>query len=308
MFFFSRKKAIQPNPHFKKNLDELNSKGWTVLEHVVPNATIDKLLQEVSEFRQKHGNIGMDERGFGKRIGLLHVENETSLSVAMNKEVVGCLEQYFQDEPVLFGTLTFDIGTEQSAHHDAAFFHTDRFNAMVGVWVALEDIHADAGPLFYIENSHVDLPLKAQDCLSLNDELAFRVKQFRSKKSKSENNKELADEVYRNWDRTLDKRILELKSIKKPALLKKGDAFVWHGWLVHGGSPRINPELSRKSMVSHYIARSSKMWHQYDFFLNGDCLSHIKPISFSYKRGPNGLYVKHKEAVIISTANGFYKA
>jgi len=34
---------------------------------------------------------------------------------------------------------------------------------------------------------------------------------------------------------------------------KKGDVFLWHGMLVHGGSPVKNPALTRKSMVIHYL-------------------------------------------------------
>jgi len=33
---------------------------------------------------------------------------------------------------------------------------------------------------------------------------------------------------------------------------KRGDVFLWHGGLVHGGSPIDNPAQTRKSFVVHY--------------------------------------------------------
>jgi len=37
-----------------------------------------------------------------------------------------------------------------------------------------------------------------------------------------------------------------------PALLKKGQAFVWAANLAHGGSPILDPRSTRRSLVVHY--------------------------------------------------------
>jgi ectoine hydroxylase-related dioxygenase (phytanoyl-CoA dioxygenase family) len=34
---------------------------------------------------------------------------------------------------------------------------------------------------------------------------------------------------------------------------KKGDIFLWHGMLIHGGSPVLDPKRTRRSYVCHYI-------------------------------------------------------
>jgi hypothetical protein len=36
---------------------------------------------------------------------------------------------------------------------------------------------------------------------------------------------------------------------------KRGAVLIWHENLAHGGSPRKNDDLTRKSIVSHYFAR-----------------------------------------------------
>jgi ectoine hydroxylase-related dioxygenase (phytanoyl-CoA dioxygenase family) len=45
-------------------------------------------------------------------------------------------------------------------------------------------------------------------------------------------------------------------------MAKKGDVFVWHANLLHGGSPINNPALSRKSMVLHFYAKDVICYHE----------------------------------------------
>ncbi|MBX9629212.1 MAG: phytanoyl-CoA dioxygenase family protein [Burkholderiales bacterium] len=281
--------------------------GWVVLEGAVDLQLVDGLVSDVAAFRRAHDD-GKDEFGHGKRIGLLHVALERSLKVALNKPAIAFLKWYFGDDPVLFGSLTFEVGTEQNAHHDAAFFHTEPADAMAGVWIALEDIDDDSGPLFYIPRSHRLPRLKARDVLNSNPGLRERVLAFRQSGKRAAESIALADEVYAAWDVEMQRRLAELGAVKAPALLKKGDVFVWHGWLIHGGLPRRSMPLSRRSMVCHFIARHSRMWDQYDFFLNGDKLDDIPPLGFQYIRCPHGTYIYHEKPVVFSAGNGFFRA
>lgn len=283
------------------------TEGWILLRQAVPPLLIDKLLDDIAAFRLRK-NDGKDEYGRGKRIGLLHVSLESSLKVALNQDAVNFLRWYFGDEPVLFGSLTFDVGTEQNAHHDAAFFCTSPGDAMAGVWIALEDIHEASGPLFYVPQSHLNERLEAKQVLAHNPILHQQVMEYRASGRPASDAKNLADEVYAAWDVEMQRRLKEQEAEKLPALISKGDIFIWHGWLVHGGLPRLRPELSRHSMVCHYIGLHSKMWNQYDFFLNGDRLDQVPPISFQYQKCNLGIYIKHENPVVFSDGNRFFKA
>lgn len=57
-------------------------------------------------------------------------------------------------EPFAFQTLNFPVGTQQHIHSDAVHFHTEPAGFMCGIWVVLEPIHPDAGPLEYLPGSH----------------------------------------------------------------------------------------------------------------------------------------------------------
>jgi ectoine hydroxylase-related dioxygenase (phytanoyl-CoA dioxygenase family) len=48
----------------------------------------------------------------------------------------------------------------------------------------------------------------------------------------------------------------------KVFLPKKGDVFIWHANLVHGGTPVRNTALTRKSMVIHYYAKDVIKYHE----------------------------------------------
>ncbi|MFM7170537.1 MAG: hypothetical protein ACKOYH_06760 [Cyanobium sp.] len=40
-------------------------------------------------------------------------------------------------------------------------------------------------------------------------------------------------------------------------LPKRGDVLIWHGALIHGGTPMANPALTRRSLVCHYTTVGS---------------------------------------------------
>ena len=122
--------------------------GWVKLRGSVDHDVIDRLKQEIQDYRLAHREETTNTKtGEGLRIGLLHAAIRASREVGLNCEARAFLRWAFDDEPLLFGSLTFDIGTEQEAHIDAAFFYTQPETSMAGVWTAFEDIHEAAGPL-----------------------------------------------------------------------------------------------------------------------------------------------------------------
>ena len=73
------------------------------------------------------------------------------------------LEELYGREPLPFQTLNFKLGTQQAAHSDALHFNSMPAGFMCGVWVALEDIDMDNGPLVYYPGSHKLPELTMQD-------------------------------------------------------------------------------------------------------------------------------------------------
>ena len=108
------------------------------------------------------------------------------------------------------------------------FFSTQPINQFVGLWVALEDIHIDSGPLFYLKGSH-SLLADEENLRYLFDKSGRRLPQFFQS---------LFEIVHEKCERV-------------EVIIKKGDALVWHPSLMHGGSVARNQLLTLNSAVFH---------------------------------------------------------
>lgn len=259
-------------------LDWINQ-GFVVIKGVFADASLKRYNATVSRVRSEI-DTGQDAHGFGDRVGQLHQREPELLELAAAPKVLTFLKWAFGEEPVLFGSLNFERGTEQDAHIDAIFFWPEPSFAMAGVWVALEDIHPDAGPLFYVPGSH-RWPFYTSDyVVASRPELAQRRKAAATGKLSTEETASLVNELGSAW--TEDLRALEAKyhTERIPLAVKAGDVVVWHSLLAHGGSPRKNPTLSRKSVVFHYLGRSTRLFTFEQFMLtDGHRLPRQKPLT-----------------------------
>ncbi len=106
----------------------------------------------------------------GKRIQDAWVFDEHVSKVAVADTVLEKLRLLYRREPIPFQTLNFPVGTQQKTHSDMVHFNSIPHRFMCGVWVAMEDITPDNGPLHYYPGSHklpfydmIDLGVKASD-------------------------------------------------------------------------------------------------------------------------------------------------
>lgn len=143
------------------------------------------------------------------------------------------MQTLFGRAPIPMQTLNFGTGTEQRAHSDAIHFHCHPSGFMCGVWVALEDIDEDNGPLKYYPGSH-RLPYVDHTQLG---KTASRQKHF---------------EFYAEYEELLQRLIAELGLERKTLTVPRGTALLWHGNLLHGGQPVKDKARTRHSQVTHY--------------------------------------------------------
>jgi ectoine hydroxylase-related dioxygenase (phytanoyl-CoA dioxygenase family) len=103
---------------------------------------------------------------------------------------------------------------------------------MCGVWVALEDITEENGPLFYYPGSH-------------------RTPEYNFSHFKNT----VEDTTYDNYleYETFMEELMEASPFQKVKFLaKKGDALIWSSNIIHGGSAVNDPNSTRFSQVTHY--------------------------------------------------------
>lgn len=236
--------------------------GWLLLEQAVPHALIDKVLDDVeSAWRdlppQLVLNKGLSEpvpmrqmasqadfRNTSVRYLDFHNASEAAAEIMMLPAVLQFAGLCF-DEPVAsMQTLLFENGTQQADHQDFAFVHSLRPACLMGAWVALEDARDDAGPLFYWDRSHRAVPKHV----------------FADGSVLAEGN----GPHVREFEKYLGDTCRELGLERLIFTPRKGDLLIWHSALVHGGMPRKDMALTRKSIVSHYTTQEAYPYDRRD--------------------------------------------
>ncbi len=176
---------------------------------------------------QGHGEGG------GMRVQDAWRTDEGVRRIATNPGLLELLSTLYGRPAFPFQTLTFPVGTQQHYHSDAVHFSSVPERFMCGVWVALEDIHEDAGPLVYYPGSH-RWPLYGNEHIGRHAaELGFGSTQ--------------------EFFHPLWAEMVRLHGVEPQTFhAKKGQALIWAANLLHGGEPQRDPMRTRWSMVTHY--------------------------------------------------------
>lgn len=206
--------------------------GFCVLNTTVPMNVLSAFNQEI-DAAMESGTLnyrwGSSERIYGAH-RLPH-----GRQVWLFPPVIRFLRDWFRDEPCPCQSLLYMFGSEQGAHQDTIHLTPYPAGYMCGVWVALEDVKPDSGELFVYPGSHRTKRLMSSD---LN--LAKVTTDYSS---------------YAAFDRGIAELVAEGGFERGAYRPKAGEILVWHENLIHGGSKRLNPEVTRRSIVSHYFSR-----------------------------------------------------
>ncbi len=144
----------------------------------------------------------------------------------------------------LFQSINFINASQQRSHSDSVHMSTFPYGNILAVWIALEDITPENGPLHYYPGSH-KLPYIVN---SDYDNVGTKYK--------------LGDKTYGDYEDRIQEEIEKHKLEKQTFLAKKGDLLIWHANLLHGGEPLIDKTKTRKSMVFHYYAQDVICFHE----------------------------------------------
>ncbi len=168
-----------------------------------------------------------------KRVQDAGVVSQAVRALASHPTLLDFLGHAYGRRPFPFQTLNFVRGSQQAAHMDSLFFDSEPARFMAGVWLALEDITEDSGPLFYYSGSH---RLHASGWDALPD-MPVGVAGM---------------DVSVRHSQDLAALLAEHGLEKVTLTPKKGQAVVWTANVAHGGSPVLNRASTRQSLVIHY--------------------------------------------------------
>jgi len=167
---------------------------------------------------------------------------ESARGLAFSPAILSFMEELFGSPAALIQSLTFWKSSEQSVHQDFSYVNHHRSLAqLAAAWIPLEDIQAEAGPLVYYKGSH------HPDVLGFYD---WGKGEIRAGRDHDE-------AVFNGYTRHLETAIADHGLEPSIFLPKRGDLLIWHGALIHGGTPMQNPALTRRSLVCHYTSMAS---------------------------------------------------
>jgi ectoine hydroxylase-related dioxygenase (phytanoyl-CoA dioxygenase family) len=225
--------------------------GYLIFEPELPAGLIDEMRDQVDDRYPARAPDG----SFPKptRIQDAWTFSPAVHAAATHPCVLEMLESLYGRTPLPFQTINFPVGTEQHAHADTIHFNSLPAGWMCGVWLALEDIHPDCGPLVYYPGSHT-LPegvLADPPRVLVNAPVATLKRGWHRLMVTLRRRTDSRD--YGRYEMDVQATLRHYRLEPKFATLRKGQALIWSANLLHGGSARRDPNRTRHSLVTHYF-------------------------------------------------------
>ncbi|MGQ0620769.1 MAG: phytanoyl-CoA dioxygenase family protein [Panacagrimonas sp.] len=222
--------------------------GLLVIDPQIPLATLDAVRADLGpRFPAEPASALFKDRG--TVVGYNRIQDAWKISAAVREialapVVHAALESLYGRRPLPFQTLNFLRGTEQRVHADTIHFNSEPRGFMCGVWVALEDVDMDNGPLVYYPGSHRLPELSLRD---LGPEVGRLMK--RLPLPRMDVHRAIYAPYYEPY---IESWIAQHRLSPQYGTVRRGQAIVWAANLLHGGSPQRDRGRTRWSQVTHF--------------------------------------------------------
>ena len=227
-FFNQELKQANFSPELTEQMRRYAEDGYLIFDPELDESVLDAVLAEV----QPLYNGELRRHDAWQTVSAVR-------QIATAPKILEMLRMLYRREPIPFQTLNFPVGTQQRTHSDSIHFNSVPQRFMCGVWVALEDVRDDNGPLHYYPGSH---KLPFYDLIDMG-----------LKGSEAKTVEEIYGGTYKQYEDRLEE-IIQAHGLKKETLnMPKGKAIIWSANLLHGGEKILTPGSTRHSQVTHYF-------------------------------------------------------
>lgn len=214
------------------------------------NATVDAISGQYSGQRFRGSEAPPEVFEGPVKINDLFLDEPAVRNIALSERLTQVLAQLLDGPPMVCNSLNFLWGSQQPDHFDTWYMppplppprppgllarligrkpDEPRQDKLAVSSVCLEDVHPDAGPLVYYPGSHKISPYRfSHGGIHAREEEMPACRAY------------------------VEEQIRKAGIVKEEFRGKSGDVFIWHGQLLHGGTPIRNPALTRKTLVTHY--------------------------------------------------------
>lgn len=240
----------QVTPETERNPHTLAQAAWSASGVVIHRSIGNTGL--VDDEAMSAYEVEWLEHNADRRAGWPHatpyMEHPALLALCCSGKLAVALAELTGEPMGVHLNLTGWQSTRRNWHFDQYLNEPYVGGFYAAVWIALDDIHSDAGPFEYVPGSHRWWPPISQ--AKMREALG-------------------GDGRGPDWP-TKSERILtplfeaELAArdvTPTPFLGRRGDVLIWHSRLLHRGSPPVDPTRERRGLIVHY----SGIRHRPDF-------------------------------------------
>jgi len=203
--------------------------GYLILPRFIP----DDLLNPYIRVREKIAFSG------GYKTPIPYMDVEEIKDLCLYKPLMDKLELLIGEPMGMHLNLTGWVSTERNWHQDDYLSPSYVNGWYLAVWVALDDIHPDAGPFEFLPGTH-KWPLIRGD----------KVREFLPVEERNQPSWPKTSEVF--LSNILEERIRRESLAPQQFIAKKGDVLIWHARLLHRGPEPKNASLERRAIITHY--------------------------------------------------------
>lgn len=252
-------------------LENLERDGFVVVSGAVDAALVDELNQRIARFKQRNAKAAsrnLDEHGRLYRVVNLHLAVDALTRLLTDNRAIAVCDRFFGEPTSLYTSLYYERGSEQGLHRDTPLFATTPAERYMGVWVALDDVSDDNGPLMVVPGSHKLPPVDVQ---------ALRREVFGDGPIDP-----MAPAGWTAYQAVVAAQCETAGLTARPVHVARGDVIIWHPQLFHGGAPHAAAR-TRRSVVMHVTPKGTPVGHQ-DVFFAPSTARQIAPWRY-YRRG-----------------------
>jgi phytanoyl-CoA hydroxylase len=224
----------------------------------VSHELIDDYLRDIAAFisEYKSFEIPIEIRGkqissrdlqafpgdlVGVKLNHMHSFSRAAAQLSLTPNVTRFLSHLFGGPASVCQSLTFWRGSQQTIHIDFPYVKQQtKLSYLAASWIALEDVHPDAGPFAYYPGGH-----KIEKSGFFDWGGGSIVPHAGS------------DRTPTQFSEYLAARMKAIGIERQVLCPQRGDVLIWHGNLPHEGTRVNNPSLTRKSYVTHYTAEAT---------------------------------------------------
>lgn len=239
--------AIRQRAHFAEfpaavqtQLLQWPEQGFIVLPGLLA-AEADVVNAEIKTLQQA-GKIAFNSTG--RKIFNAWKHSPAVAGIFHHPLLLSIIRFVFEKDVLPFQTINFMRGSQEKPHSDSIHMTTEPLGYLAAVWVALEDIQVGSGELLYYPGSHKLPYVMSEDFESGNTALR------------------LGHTAHERYESKIEELMQQHACEGRPFLAKKGDVLIWHANLLHAGSPILDPQLTRHSLVAHYFADGVLQYHE----------------------------------------------